>query len=152
MCRDWLFVLSDCGRMTGHSEVTRSISEQGALFRINVENRDYHHQSRNEIDGGKRIYQHVSDFLQGIDRGVLPSCRPTAQRPDNLFSPRRVLDRLIPGSRLPPFAKSDSSSSKAGLCKSRSPGAMARSVFKRAVKMGIKEVRKFITGRAMENP
>ena len=29
---------------------------------------------------------------------------------------------------------------------------MARSVFKRAVKMGIKEVRKFITGRAMENP
>ena len=119
---------------------------------MTVVNRDYHQLSQSEIGGAKRISQHLSDFLQGIDRGVLPSCRPTAQRPDNLFSPRRVLDRLIPGSRLPPFAKSDSSSSKAGLCKSRSPGAMARSVFKRAVKMGIKEVRKFITGRAMENP
>jgi predicted nuclease of restriction endonuclease-like RecB superfamily len=62
MCRDWLFVLSDCGRMTGHSEVTRSISEQGALFRINVENRDYHYLSQFEIDGGKRIYQQLSKY------------------------------------------------------------------------------------------
>jgi hypothetical protein len=59
MCRDWLFVLSDCGRMTGHSEVTRSISEQGALFRINVENRDYHYLSQSEIAGAKRISRHL---------------------------------------------------------------------------------------------
>jgi hypothetical protein len=29
--------------MTGDSEVTRSISEAGALFRISVANRDYYH-------------------------------------------------------------------------------------------------------------
>jgi len=40
------------------------------------------------------------------------------------------------------LSKSNWSSSKAGRGKSRSPGAMARSVFKRAVKMGSKEVRK----------
>jgi hypothetical protein len=45
--------------MTGHSEVTRSISEQGALFRINVENRDYHYLSQSEIAGAKRISRHL---------------------------------------------------------------------------------------------
>jgi hypothetical protein len=50
------------------------------------------------------------------------------------------------------LAKSDWSSSKAGPGKSRSPGAMARSVFKRAVKMGIKEVRKSIAGLGMGKP
>ena len=49
------------------------------------------------------------------------------------------------------LAKSDWISSRAGPGKSRSPGAMARSVFKRAIKMGIKEVRKSIAGFAMEN-
>src|SRR5215469_13447540 len=49
------------GRMTGHSEVTRSVSEQGALFRITIGNRDYHHLSQPEIGGDKRISQHLSE-------------------------------------------------------------------------------------------
>jgi hypothetical protein len=35
--------------------------------RISVENRDYHHLSHSEIGGGKRISQHLSDFLHEID-------------------------------------------------------------------------------------
>jgi len=35
--------------------LTRSKSDEGALFRITVENTDYHHPSHSEIDGGKRI-------------------------------------------------------------------------------------------------
>jgi hypothetical protein len=31
-----------------------------ACFQIDVENRDYHHLSRFEIDGAKRISQHLS--------------------------------------------------------------------------------------------
>ena len=31
-------------------------------FRIGVENRDYHHLSQFEIDGGKRISQHLSQL------------------------------------------------------------------------------------------
>lgn len=50
------------------------------------------------------------------------------------------------------LSKSDWISSNAGRGKSRSPGAMARSVFKRALKIGIKEVRKSIAGLAMGNP
>src|ERR1700745_3454141 len=37
------------GRITCHSEVTRSISQQDALFRITVANRDYHYLSQSEI-------------------------------------------------------------------------------------------------------
>jgi hypothetical protein len=84
----------------------------------------------------------------------------------SLGSKRRWLD--LTRRQLPPYSvgtgptdsritssalsKSDWISSKAGRGKSRSPGAMARSVFKRAVKMGIKEVRKSIAGLAMKNP
>jgi hypothetical protein len=90
-------------------------------------------------------------FYKGSTEEYFRVADPTAQRPDNLQPSAGTgpTDSRIKASAL---AKSDSSSSKAGLCKSRRPGAMARSVFKRAVKMGIKEVRKFITGRAMENP
>ena len=35
------------------------------------------HFSHFEIGGDKRISQHLSDFQQGIDRGLLPSCRPS---------------------------------------------------------------------------
>ena len=50
------------------------------------------------------------------------------------------------------LSKSDWSSSHVGAGKSRRPGAMARSIFKRVIKMGIKEVRKSIAALAMGNP
>jgi len=37
--------------------------------RITVGNRDYHHLSRFEIDGGKRISQHLSTFPPETDHG-----------------------------------------------------------------------------------
>ena len=46
--------------MTVCSEVTRSISEQGEIFRIDVANRVYHYLSQSEIAGGKRISRHLS--------------------------------------------------------------------------------------------
>ena len=39
---------------------------------MGVGNRDYHYLSRFEIDGGKRISQHLSGFFEIID-GVLPT-------------------------------------------------------------------------------
>jgi hypothetical protein len=38
-------------------------------YQITVANRDYHYLSQCEIDGAKRIYQHLSDLPQGIDQG-----------------------------------------------------------------------------------
>jgi hypothetical protein len=56
------------------------------LFRISVENRDYHHLSQSEIDGGKRIYRHLSSRVATYVSG-----NPTLIR--NLF--RTVIKPVI---------------------------------------------------------
>ena len=38
---------------------------------IDVANRDYHYLSRFEIDGGKRISQHLANFLPGLIKDYL---------------------------------------------------------------------------------
>jgi hypothetical protein len=53
-----------CSGLTVHSEVShaRSMRQQeiGAVPEIGVENRDSHYLSQTEIDGAKRISQHLS--------------------------------------------------------------------------------------------
>jgi hypothetical protein len=47
------------GRMTGYSEIVRLVCKQGALA-DNCCEQDYHYVSQFEIDGAKRISQHLS--------------------------------------------------------------------------------------------
>jgi hypothetical protein len=43
------------------SGATRRYKKAERSVEISVENRDYHHLSQNEISGGKRISQHLSE-------------------------------------------------------------------------------------------
>ena len=58
---------------------------QGLSYR-SVENRNYHHQSRNEVAGGKRIYRHlsrsseISDKPHGKCEATPPKNKPTCPR------------------------------------------------------------------------
>jgi hypothetical protein len=65
-----------------------SITRSKPLRKMTVANRDYHHLSHSEIDGAKRIYQHLSRprALQSIFQAQFPTTKAIGQTPFRLLA------------------------------------------------------------------